>query len=96
MRWAPDVALSGSRSEHDMRCAVAPGTSELMDDSSVRRETQALRRERRAGDIAAQVLQTVAIVRGDAHRGVLTENPSTSAHSGRRRGSIRGQDDRES
>ena len=37
--------------EHDVRCAVAPGTSELVDDPAVGCEAQELRRERSDGQL---------------------------------------------
>ena len=69
------------RLENDVRRAITPGASEPVNDPAVGRETQALRGERRARDVPTQVLQTVAIVRRDAHRGVQGEPFRVAASS---------------
>jgi hypothetical protein len=56
-----------------VRGAVPEGGSQLVHDPAILREREPAGGERRAGDVAAQVLEPLGLARADPQRGVQRE-----------------------
>ena len=59
--------------EDEVGRTVAPGTTQLVDDLAIGRQREALGRDGGAGDIAAEMLETLAVVGVDVYAGVEGE-----------------------
>jgi hypothetical protein len=76
----------GERVERHRRRAVTPMSLEAVDDAAVRCEGEALCRDRRAGDVAAEMLEPLELAGGHEHLGVQGEAVEVGAQrSGQRR-----------
>ncbi len=74
------MKVSGSK-----ETAVAPVALESADDAAIGCEGEALRRDRRTGNVAAEMLETLELAGGHEHLGVQGEAVVVGAQRSRQR-----------